>query len=405
MSQQCRLTVASRSPAYRRSRVLAAGILSVCAVFSLSACGVGGLDRGGGAAAPAAGNGESTRLKGICPDPVVVQTSWYPESTHGGLFELLGGTYTVDKAHKRTIGPLVSHGKDTGVKLEIRAGGPALGNQPVSALMATDKSITLAQQATEEQVLGWASGQPTVAVIAPFDVDPLVFIWDRKRHPDFNHLQDVGLTRTKVLTFRSANIDYLLGAGILRPSQVDYSYDGSPSRLLADRSIVVGGFSTNEPFIYRGLGVDVDYQYIGGSGYPDYRNMLVVRRDARPQLKDCLTRLVPVLQQGMIDFMVSPEPVLQLIVRIDDEYASPFPYPIEQGRAGVRVIKSDGLVENPASMRGSAFGAIDPDRVKRMLDILRPIYGAQKKSVPGDATPDTLATNEYLDASLRLPNT
>jgi len=106
----------------------------------------------------------------------------------------------------------------------------------------------------------------------------------------------------------------------------------------------------------------------------------------------------------MIDFMVNPDPVLRLIVRIDDEYASPYPYPIEQARAGVKVIKSDGLVENPASMRGAAFGAIDPDRVKRMLAILRPIYGAQKKSVPGDATPDTLATNEYLDASLKLPD-
>jgi hypothetical protein len=38
-----------------------------------------------------------------------------------------------------------------------------------------------------------------------------------------------------------------------------------------------------------------------------------------------------------------------------------------------------------------------------MLDILRPIYGVQKKPVPGDATPDSLVTNEYLDASLRLP--
>ena len=383
--------------------MLAAAVICLSAVVSLTACGVGGLDRGGGAATPAGGDGGSGQLKGVCPDSIVVQTSWYPESTHGGLFELLGDDYTVDKARKRATGPLISHGKDTGVKLEIRAGGPALGNEPVSALMATDKSITLAQQATEEQVLGWASGQPTVAVIAPFDVDPVVFIWDRKRHPEFNNLQDVGQTSTKVLTFRSANIDYLLGAGILRPSQVDYSYDGSPSRLLADRSIVVGGFSTNEPFIYRSLGVDVGYQYVSETGYPDYRNMLVVRRDAQARLSGCLKKLVPVLQQGMIDFMVNPEPVLRLIVRIDDEYASPYPYPIEQARAGVKVIKSDGLVENPASMRGAAFGAIDPDRVKRMLAILRPIYGAQKKSVPGDATPDTLATNEYLDASLKLP--
>jgi hypothetical protein len=382
--------------------VLTAAVLSASAVLGLAACG-GGLDSSNGAAAPAAVNGDPRLLEGVCPDPIVVQTSWYPESTHGGLFELFGGNYTVDKAHKRVTGPLISHGKDTGVKLEVRAGGPALGNQPVSALMATDKSILLAQQATEDQVLGWASGQPTVAVIAPFDVDPVVFIWDRKRHPEFNTLQDVGQTSTKVLTFRSADIDYLVGAGILRSSQVDYSYDGSPSRLLADRSIVVGGFSTNEPFIYKSLGVDVDYQYVSETGYPDYRNMLVVRRDAQPRLNDCLTNLVPVLQQGMIDFIARPEPVLQLIAKVNKDYASPFPYPIEQGRAGVRVMKTDGLVGNPASMRGAAFGAVDPNRVKRMLDILRPIYGAQKKPVAGDATPDTLATNEYLDASLKLP--
>ena len=66
-------------------------------------------------------------------------------------------------------------------------------------------------------------------------------------------------------------------------------------------------------------------------------------------------------------------------------------------------MKNDGLVENPASMRGAAFGAVDPHRVRRMLDILGPIYAAQKKAVPAGATPDALAVNRYLDASIRLP--
>ena len=37
---------------------------------------------------------------------------------------------------------------------------------------------------------------------------------------------------------------------------------------------VVGGFATNEPFIYRSLGRDVDYAYVADTGYPDYRNVL-----------------------------------------------------------------------------------------------------------------------------------
>jgi hypothetical protein len=393
------LLSASPQPA----RVLLACVLAAAAVVALGACSSGSPGRSGGSAVLPAANDDARQLRGLCPSPLVVQASWYPESTHGGLFQLLGQNYTVDKGHKRVTGPLVSHGVDTGVDLEIRAGGPAVGNLPVSALMAADKAITLGQQATEDQVLGWASKQPTVAVFAPFDVDPLVFIWDRARHPGFNTLQDVGQTDTKVITFRTANIDYLLGAGILREGQVDYSYDGSPSRLMADRNVVVGGFSTNEPFIYKSLGVDVDYQYVSETGYPDYRNMLVVRRDARPQLDTCLKKLAPVLQQGMVDFMTTPEPVLQLIVQVNKDYASPFPYPIEQARAGFEVMKRDGLVENPASMRDAGFGSVDPNRVSRMIDILRPIYGAQNKAVPADVAPGALATNQYLDPSIKLP--
>ena len=116
-----------------------------------------------------------------------------------------------------------------------------------------------------------------------------------------------------------------------------------------------------------------------------------------------LTKLAPVLQQGMVDFMTEPEPVLQRIVTVNKAYASPFPYPIEQGRAGFEVMKRDGLVENPASMRGAGFGSMDPNRVSRMIDILRPIYGAQNKIVPADATPAALATNQYLDPSITLP--
>jgi hypothetical protein len=358
---------------------------------------------GGARADRAAASTDAARnLRSVCPARVTVQTSWLPEATHGGLYQLLGEGYTVDRGHKLVRGPLVSRGVDTGVELEIRAGGPAVGNQPVSALMTADPSITLAQQATEEQVLGWASGQPTVAVMAPFDADPLVFIWDRRRHPEWNTIQDIGQTDAKVVTFRSANIDYLLGAGILRPGQVDYSYDGSPSRLMADRSVAVGGFSTNEPFIYRGMGVDVGYAYVYDTGYPDYRNTLVVRRADRERLDGCLRLLVPVLQAGMVDFLARPDPVLQVVVRLTGQYASPFPYPFEQARYGVQVMTCDGLV---AVQPGQPYGAMKPDRVQRMVDVLRPIYAARRQVVPADATAASLATNDYLDESLRLPRT
>lgn len=55
----------------------------------------------------------------------MIQTSWTPESTHGGLFQMLGKDFAIDAANKRVVGKLVAHGGvDTGVELELRAGGP-----------------------------------------------------------------------------------------------------------------------------------------------------------------------------------------------------------------------------------------------------------------------------------------
>ncbi|HEY6747336.1 MAG TPA: ABC transporter substrate-binding protein [Mycobacteriales bacterium] len=373
---------------------------AVVSGLALTACSG---DRGDSASsapsAPAAGSGDARSLTGICPDPVVVQTSWWPESTHGGIYQLLGAQATADNGKKTIRGPLVSGGVDTGVQLEIRAGGPARGQQPVAALMKADPSITLGQQATEEQVLGWAQGIPTTAVIAPFYVDPVVFIWDRKLHPDFNSIQDIGQTDATVYTFHSANADYLLGSGILRPSQVDYSYDGSPSLFMTKRDSVVGGFATNEPFIYRSLGRDVDYAYVSDTGYPDYRNAWTIRRDQQDKLAPCLRKLVPMMQRGMIDFMSKPGPVLTRIVTLNTDYKASFPYPMAQAEYGVTTMKDDGLVQDPKS---GGFGSFDSSRVSRMVDILRPIYAGKKVTVPADLSADSLVTNEYLDPSIRM---
>ena len=371
--------------------------MALVAGLALTACGGGDEP----AAAPVAADpGNPHSLSGLCPDPVVVQTSWWPESTHGGLYQLLGSDVSVDTKKKALRGPLVSEGADTGVELEIRPGGPARGQQSVAALMRTDPSITLGQQATEEQVLALAQGIRTVGVLAPFYVDPVVFIWDKTRHPDFTTIQDVGETDTTVYTFRSANTDYLLGSGILRSRQVDYSYDGSPSLFMAKPGSVVGGFATNEPFIYRSMGRQVGYAYVADSGYPDYRNTLTVRQEDRARLGPCLRRLVPMLQRGMIDFMARPGPTLSRIVELNKQYGTSFPYPMAQAEYGVATMKKDGLVADPP--RDGGFGSFDPGRIRRMIDILRPIYAGQRLTVPAGLGPDGVATNEYLDSSIRM---
>src|SRR6266511_3241328 len=107
--------------ASRRSLVLAAALAVALAAGACSASP----DTATGAAAP---SGRGT-LAGVCPATVVVQTNWFPQSEHGAAYRLVGPGYRIDAAHKRVTGPLVAGGHDTGVRIEVRAGGPAVGFQ------------------------------------------------------------------------------------------------------------------------------------------------------------------------------------------------------------------------------------------------------------------------------------
>ena len=121
---------------------------------------------GVGGRSAAAPPGARTDLRGICPDPIVVQTSWFSQVEHFVAYQLLGSGYTVDAGHKRVTGPLVAHGVDTGVRIEIRAGGPAIGFEQVSAQMYADRSITLGMIPLDEAIQN-SAGQPVTGVDDP----------------------------------------------------------------------------------------------------------------------------------------------------------------------------------------------------------------------------------------------
>jgi hypothetical protein len=99
-------------------------------------------------------------LKGVCPDTVIVQTDWDPESEYGVYYHLLGPNPEVDTGRKRVSAPLVAQGKDTGVRLEVRTGGPSIGFEPVSAQMYKDKDITLGQVSTDEAIRSRTGSRP-----------------------------------------------------------------------------------------------------------------------------------------------------------------------------------------------------------------------------------------------------
>ncbi len=353
--------------------------------------------------APAAANA-TLNLKGVCPDPVVVQSSWFPQAEHAAVYQLLGAGYRVDAAHKRVVGPLTVGGKSTGVRLEVRAGGPAVGNQTAAALMYQDPSITLGM-ANPDQIIQLSKDQPVVGVVAPLELDPQILLWDPKAHPDWHTIADIGQTDAKVLYFQgNTYMDYLLGSGILRKRQVDGSYDGSPSAFVASGgTIAVQAYATNEPYLYqheiKAWGKPVAYALVYDTGYPNYANVLAVRTDKKPQLAGCLKRLVPMVQQAQADFMAKPAPTIDLLVKLAGAYQGGFIYSRGNAEFAAQQMQKLGIVANGPD---HTLGNFDPARLQRLISIVGPISAGQRKPIKAGLAPAEVGTNEFIDPTIGL---
>ena len=138
----------------------------------------------------------ATGLATVCPNPIVIQTDWFPEAEHGALYELIGEGYTVDTDRKVVRGPLVSGGEEMGIDVEVRTGGPAIGFQQPIQQMYVEDDITLGYVGTDEAVFG-SEDTPTISVMAPLEKNPQIIMWDPATYPDVESIADLGENRRR----------------------------------------------------------------------------------------------------------------------------------------------------------------------------------------------------------------
>jgi hypothetical protein len=236
--------------------------LPLVAVGAISACG--GDD--GGSASESGGEGV---LSEACPATLVVQTDWFPESEHGALYQMLGEDYSVDVAKKIVSGTLIdSSGNDTGVTLEVRTGGPAIGFQPVSATMAADESITMGYAATDDQAFSY-DDIPLLSVVAPLEINPQIIMWDPETYPDVETIADLGEQGITMNVFAGGTyLEVFKAEGVVSEDQIDPSYDGGPSRFISEGGkIAQQGFASAEPWQYKNEFTEwgKDVKYLGDS--------------------------------------------------------------------------------------------------------------------------------------------
>ena len=226
----------------------------------------------------------STSLKGICPDPLVMQLDWQPESEHGGIYELVGNGYKIDKDKKKVIGPLMASGKKTGINVEVRIGGPPVGFQPAQALMYADPGIFMGFSRVTELISSYKD-LPIVAVMATLDKSPFSIYWDAATYPDVNSIADLKKRNVTIMLGRpDIGWKYFVAKGIMKKSQMDLSDMAKPAAFIsANGKLAEAGFATAEPFLYeveiKEWGKPVKVQLLHDAGFPEYFQALAVKKE------------------------------------------------------------------------------------------------------------------------------
>ena len=341
-----------------------------------------------------------------CPADIKIQTDWNPEAEHGHLYALLGDTYTIDDTNKTVTGPLMASGEYTGVDVTILAGGPAVGFAQPNAQLYSDDSIFMAYVGTDEAI-AHSVDLPTVGVFQPLEKDPQMIMWDPETYPDVTDIAGLGEAGATVRVFPGGvYIDYFVGAGVLSADQIDSTYDGQPAVFVSEGGkIAQQGFASAEPYIYENevpeWGKPVAYQLINDAGYPKYAAMVSVRPDDVEAYADCLSLLVPVMQQAEIDYYdgTLKDSTNALVLELVDAYDTGWVYSAEVADFSFETQLADGIIANGPD---DTLGNFDEARVASLFDIVVPIFTAQGVEIAEGLTPEALYTNQFVDASLGL---
>lgn len=378
-----------------RSRARAVLFVSILGSTALTACGEGN------SASTSSTSQVSGSLTGLCPAKIVIQTDWFPESEHGALYQLVGPDYTVDTERKTVTGSLIdSEGQDTGVDIQIRTGGPAIGYSPVSATMATDDSITMGYVNTDAAALNYDKIK-TIGVVATLEINPQIIMWDPATYPDVEGIADLGKKGVTLNVFGGGTfLDVFVAEGILSQDQLDTSYDGSPARFIAEGGkIAQQGFVSSEPYLYKNVftdwGKDVSYQLLHEAGFEIYAQPLAIRADDKAALAPCLKAFVPMVQRAAIDFLSDGSRANAIIVDAVKKFDDFWVYEEGVAEYSTKTQRELGLVGNGPD---STLGNFDFARANKVLEQMR----AAGLDVPASLTAEDIYTNEFIDPSIGL---
>ena len=328
----------------------------------------------------------------------MIQTDWFPESEHGAMYELFGdGDYSIDAENLIVTGTLHDGATDTGIGLEVRTGGPAIGFSPVASYMYTDEGITFGYANTEAQVTFFESA-PLLSVVAPLEKNPQMVMWDPETYPDVETLADLGEQDITISVFGGGVFaEVFIAQGIWSAGQVDPSYDGSPANFIANGGqIAQQGFASAEPYDYENVFTDwgkpVKLQLLHDAGFPVYSQTVAIRSAEKEELDSCLKAFVPVVQRAVVSFIEDPSTANGIIIDAVDTFGSFWVYSEGLAEFSVSSQLELGLVGNGPN---GTVGDMEETRIQSIITIME-----DAGIDTGGITTQDIYTNEYIDHSI-----
>ena len=234
--------------------------------------------------------------------------NWLATGRGRRAVRLLGGELTVDKRRKG-VSARWSGGAGTGYGWRsVRRPGQRLrpgGEHAVHRLLGAARHRRQPTRSPRSPAAAGQGGGGSAGALTG------VLMFDPAQHPDFKTIADIGRTDTRVLYFQGATYrDYLTGSGLLKRSQVDSGYAGTPTAGRRPRQHRAAGLPHQRARVREGAaawnrrwpGVVADAGYPGLPGDAD--------RPGRPEkeLAPCLKRLVPLIQRSAAGYSPTPPP-------------------------------------------------------------------------------------------------
>jgi hypothetical protein len=397
----------------RLARCGAAALLTVAALTVAGAAGGAGAPArarsGTEGARPAASF--TTKLSGICPNPLIVQTNWLPEADHAPLYELIGAGGTMKQySYEGPIGT-------TGIDLQIIAGGPGDAFQPTATTLYAGNSVLRVTpdliMDSVDNAIQLSKKFPTVAVMNFQDHDPQVLIYNPAKFKSLTTIASLIAAAKKGAMFYVSGITYsyvqfLIDNGVPERSFIG-GYSGDLEKFVTGNGLIVNqGYADSEPYLLAHEtpawgNKPIKEVFIYQLGLNDYPTAIQVPTDKLKSMSACLSRLVPMLQQAEVDYFADPTVVDNVLAKFNPKYgASYWSTPAAESDWAAKTMLSEDIVGNSDDGMGP-LGGFDMPRLAKVITQLLPIYG---KESPGtfmaSVSATQIATNKFIDPSIKV---